>query len=271
MSTTDDPGRRDVLVCVKRTPAVGTQISLTDDRLAIDTHHLGFTIGPHEECAVEEAVRIAERHRGAGGTAWVTVLTVGPPDAAEQLRYAISMGADEGVLVEVPTEDLDPEPTAASILAGVRAATGIAYELLLFGTDSAVAGNAQTGIRVACALGLPMVTGIKSLDDEADGADGAGLVLRRETPDGVEVYRVPLPAAVAVKEGINLPRYPTIKGRMRARKAALRTVPGETAPGGLRTVALRRPREDRPKTVVLGTGAAAAPAVVEVLAELGVV
>lgn len=266
MSTAEEPDRRDVLVCVKRTPAVGARITLTDDRLAIDTHHLGFTMGPHEECAVEEAVRIAEAHRGAGGSARVTVLTVGPPDAAEQLRYAISMGADDGVLVEVPTEELGPEPTAASILAALRAADDVRYDLLLFGTDSAVAGNAQVGIRVACALGLPMVTGIKGVDPCGDS-----LELRREAPDGVEVYRVPLPAAVAVSEGINLPRYPTIKGRMRARKAPLRTVAGDPAAGGLRTVALRAPREDRPETVVLGSGAAAAPAVVRMLDEIGVV
>lgn len=268
MSTAEDPARRDVLVCVKRTPAVGAQIALTEDRLAIDTRHLGFTVGPHEECAVEEAVRIADRQRDAGGTARVAVLTVGPPEAAEQLRYAISMGADDGVLVEVPTEELGPEPTAASILAALRAAAseGTRYDLLLFGTDSAVAGNAQVGVRVACALGLAMVAGIKGLD-----VDGESLALRRETPWGTEVYRMPLPAAVGVKEGINLPRYPTIKGRMRARRAALRTVPGETWAGGLRTVALRRPREDRPDTVVLGTGAEAAPAVVDMLAGLGVV
>lgn len=271
MSTDEEPDRRDVLVCVKRTPAVGAQITLTEDRLAIDTRHLGFTMGPHEECAVEEAVRIAGRRRDAGGTARVTVLTVGPPEAAEQLRYAISMGADDGVLVEVPTEELDPESTAASILAGLRAAEGTRYDLLLFGTDSAVAGNAQVGIRVACALGLPMVTGIKGIEDDAAG-DDPGLVLRRETPGGVEIYRVSLPAAVAVKEGINLPRYPTITGRMRARKAALRTVTGQQPlPGGLRTVALRRPREERPETVVLGSGAAAAPAVVEMLTRIGVV
>ena len=268
MSADGDPARMDVLVCVKRTPAVGAHIALTEDRLAIDTRHLGFTVGPHEECAVEEAVRIAEAHRGGGGAARVTVLTVGPPDAAEQLRYAVSMGADDGVLVEVPTEEMDPESTAASILAALRAAAaeGVRYDLLLFGTDSAVAGNAQVGVRVACALGLPMVVGIKGI-----AVDGDRLALRRETPGGVEVHHVPLPAAVGVKEGINLPRYPTIKGRMRARRAALCTVPGETAPGGLRTVALRRPREDRPETVVLGTGAAAAPAVVEMLAGIGVV
>ena len=87
----------DVLVCVKRVPAVGSEILLTADATAIDTRHLGFTIGPHEECAVEEAVRIAERTGGAAG-----VLTVGPPETEEQLRYALSMGADHAVRVDAP-------------------------------------------------------------------------------------------------------------------------------------------------------------------------
>lgn len=257
-----------VLVCVKRTPAVGARIELTGDRLAIDTRHLGFTMGPHEECAVEEAVRIAGSRRADGAQAGVTVLTVGPPEADEQLRYAISMGADSGVLVEVGSEECDPEPTAGSILdaIGVLAGEGIRFELILFGTDSAVAGHGQVGIRVACALGLPIVTGIKGIE-----LDGDRLTARRDVAGGAELYRMALPAAVAVKEGINLPRYPTIKGRMRARRATVRTVPGRTGAGGLRTVALRRPREDRPDTVVLGHGREAAPAVVEMLSGIGVV
>lgn len=253
-----------VLVCVKRTPAVGAQIQLTDDRRAIDTRHLGFTMGPHEECAVEEAVRLSQD----GPIPSVTALTVGPPEAAEQLRYAISMGAGAGVLVEVGSEECDPETTAASIVAAVTemAAGGTRFDLILFGNDSAVAGHGQVGIRVAYALGLPVVGGIKGIAVRGDRLD-----LRRDAAAGIELYDVPLPAVVAVKEGINVPRYPTIKGRMRARKAPLRTFAGQQARGGLQTVALRRPREDRPETVLLGTGAAAAPAVVEVLAGMGMV
>ena len=260
--------RDNVQVCGKPTPAVGARIQLTADRRDIDTRHLGFTMGPHEECAVEEAVRIAARQREAGTASSVTALTVGPAEAAEQVRYAISMGADAGVLVETGAEELDPESTAASIVHAVSAmaAGGTRFDLVLFGNDSAVAGHGQVGIRVACALGLPVVGGIKGI-----GVRGDRLALRRDTATGSELYDVPLPAAVAVKEGINLPRYPTITGRMRARKATLRTFPGQRVRSGLATVALRTPREDRPETVLLGTGAAAAPAVVEVLAGMGMV
>ena len=67
---------------------------------SVETAHLGFTTSPHEECAVEEAVQLAEAARSAGGDATVTVLTLGPPEAEEQLRYAASVGADEAISPE---------------------------------------------------------------------------------------------------------------------------------------------------------------------------
>jgi electron transfer flavoprotein beta subunit len=249
----------DVLVCIKRVPAVGAEILLTADGTAVDTRHLGFTIGPHEECAVEEAVRIAERTGGSAG-----VLTVGAPEAEEQLRYAMSMGADHAVRVDAPGADGDPEATAAAITGALRELPP--YDLVLFGAASADAGHAQIGVRVACALRRPVVGGVKGIEPGDEHVD-----LRREVGDGVEVRRAPLPAVAAVLEGLNLPRYPTIKGRLRAKKAPIRVLAAAPAPGGLRTRRLRHRPEARAGTVVLGRGAEAAPAVVDVLVELGVV
>ena len=84
-----------ILVCVKRVPITGGQMVLTDDAQALETKHLGFTISPHEECAVEEAVRIVE----AGGGE-VVVLTLGPAEAEEQLRDCMAIGADRGILLK---------------------------------------------------------------------------------------------------------------------------------------------------------------------------
>jgi electron transfer flavoprotein beta subunit len=253
----------EVLVCVKRVPALGARVPLTADGQRIDTRHLGFTIGPHEECAVEEAVRQVAAHGGH-----VTVLAVGPPEAEEQVRYALAMGADRGVLVDTGPGELDPQATSAAIVHAVRTVSedGPGFDLLLFGNESADCGHYQVGIRVARELGLPIVGGIKGIE-VSDGY----VEPRRDVADGVEVYRVPLPAAVAVKEGINLPRYPTLPGRLRARKTPLRTVPFEPAPGGLRMLRLRQPKDDRAGAVLLGRGASAAPAIVDVLEDLGVV
>jgi electron transfer flavoprotein beta subunit len=255
----------DVLVCVKRVPATGARIPISEDGTEVDTRNLGFTIGPHEECAVEEAVRLTERF---GGTA--TVLTLGPDEATEQLRYAMSMGAASGVLVRTAATETDPQGTAAAIAAAVRelAADGQRFDLILFGTESADAGNYQVGIRVAGALELPVVGGVKGID--ADPEHGSAR-LRRDVADGAELYDVPLPAAVAVKEGINLPRYPSIKGRMRAKKAPVHTIEPDLQPGGLHKLRLRTPPETERQTVILGRGADAAAPVADLLADIGVI
>jgi len=255
----------DVLVCVKRVPATGASIPLTEDGADVDTRHLGFTIGPHEECAVEEAVRVVEQF---GGSA--TVLTVGPPDSDEQLRYALSMGADHAVLVETGPQEIDPQATASAITHAIRLieSEGSRFDLIMFGNESADAGNYQVGIRVACALGLPIVGGVKGIDVEPEARRA---LMRRETSEGIEVYEVPLPTAVAVREGLNLPRYPSIKGRLRAKKTQVRTIRPDLVAGGLRKVRLRTPPDRTRETVVLGHGPEAAPRVVDVLAELGVV
>ena len=117
----------------------------------------------------------------------------------------------------MPTDgdDWDPQRTAAAIVAAVRQleAAGGPFDLLLFGNESADAGGFQVGIRVARALGRPIVNGAKGLDV----ADGVAHV-EREADAGRERYELPLPAVVGVKEGINLPRYPTMKGRLASKK-----------------------------------------------------
>ena len=88
-----------VLVCVKRVPLTGGKMVLTADEQALETRHLGFTISPHEECGVEEAVRLVEQHGGE-----VCVLALGPAEAEEQLRECLAIGADRGVLLQTDGE-----------------------------------------------------------------------------------------------------------------------------------------------------------------------
>jgi electron transfer flavoprotein beta subunit len=244
-----------ILVCVKRVPLTGGKMVLTADERAIETRHLGFTISPHEECGVEEAVRIVE----AGGGE-VTVLTLGPPEAEEQLRDAMAIGADRAILLETDSGEWDPEATAAALVEAIAAENP---DLVIFGNESADAGGFQVGIRVAHGLGRPIVTGLKALAVE----DGA-LRCEQEVGSARDVYRVPLPAVVTVKEGINLPRYPSVPAKLRARRK----------PVERRTPTVREPRLEMVRLIVpkgkqaevLGEGPAAAPAVVELLQKLGV-
>jgi electron transfer flavoprotein beta subunit len=243
-----------VLVCVKRVPETGARITLTPDAQAIDTTLLGFTISPHEECGVEEALRIVEQHGGS-----TTVLTLGPAAAVEQLQNAMAMGIAEGVLLETDGSDWNAEATAAAIAASLE---GRSFDLLLFGNEAADTGDYQVGIRVAHALGLPCLTGIKGIEI----ADGV-LTARREAGGGWEIFEVPLPAVVTVKEGINLPRYASIQGRLRAKKATIERMTPEPRASALETVRLVVPREQETHVRILDNGAEAA----RVLRELGLV
>jgi electron transfer flavoprotein beta subunit len=251
-----------VLVCVKRVPAPGARINITADGQAVDTAFLGFTMSPHEECAVEEAVQLVEKH---GGEA--TVLTLGPAEADEQLRYAASLGVAKAVLLRIAGPDWDPQRTAVSIasaIADIESADG-PFDLILFGNESADSGGFQVGVRVAHALGRPMVNGIKGID-----VDGSTVRARREADAGVEVYEVPMPAVLGVKEGINLPRYPTLKGRLASKKVDVAQVTPTAEPGGQRMITLLPAAEQVSATVILGNGPEAAAAVVDMLEEIGV-
>jgi electron transfer flavoprotein beta subunit len=248
-----------ILVCVKRVPLTGGKITLTDDERAIQTRHLGFTVSPHEECAAEEAIRLVEQQGGES-----VVLTLGPAEAEEQLRDMMAIGVDRGIHLVTDGGEWDPQATAAAILTAL-AEDGTSYDLLLFGNESADAGNYQVAIRVAHALGRPCVTGVKAIS-----VDGETLRCEQEVSGGRDVYEVPMPAVVTVKEGINLPRYPSVPGRMRAKRKPLDSSEPARSESKLEMRRLLLPEGSSKQAEVLGHGADAAPAVVGILQELGV-
>jgi len=251
-----------ILVCVKRVPAPGARINITDDGQQVDTAFLGFTVSPHEECAVEAAVQLVEQHGGE-----VTVLTLGPAEAEEQLRTAVSVGAAKAVLVPIDGQDWDPQRTATAIAAVVNeleSANG-PFDLILFGNESADSCGYQVGVRAALKLSRPMVNGAKGIE-----IDGTSAKIRRESDAGQDIYVLPMPAAVGVKEGINLPRYPTMKGRLASKKVDISRSETTASAGGLKMIQLQRPPERASNTQILGTGPEAASAIVDLLEELGV-
>jgi len=252
-----------ILVCVKRVPAPGAKINVTDDGMAVDAAHLGFTTSPHEECALEEAVQITERDGGE-----VTVLTLGPVEAEEQLRYAASVGAHKIILVPTDGSAWDPQRTAAALTEAIQSAeeaNGSPFELILFGNESADSGGFQVGVRVAHKLSRPIVNAIKGIDP----GDGT-VTARREIDGGFEVYTMPTPAVLGVKEGLNLPRYPTMRGRLASKKAELTTADAAADAGGQTLVKLHAPPEQESNTEILGTDESAAVAIVDILEEIGV-
>ena len=251
-----------ILVCVKRVPLTGGKMVLSPDARALETRHLGFTVSPHEECGVEQAVRLVEQHGGE-----TVVLTLGPPEAEDQLREALATGADRGLLLAVEGDEWDPQGTAAAIVAAVRAEeeSGGGFDLIVFGNESADSGNYQVGIRVAHALGRPAATGLKGLSVE----DGHARC-EQEVAGGRDVYRLPLPAVVGVLEGINLPRYPSVPAKLRARQKPVDTGSPQRPEPHLEMLRLAVPGGQGKQAEILGQGAEAAPAVVGVMRDLGV-
>ena len=234
---------------------------MTPDGDAVDTAHLGFTTSPHEECAVEEAVQIAEQHDGE-----VTVLTLGPAESEEQLRYAASVGAHNLVLIPITEVDWDPQRTASALttaISGIEAADGT-FDLILFGNESADTGGFQVGIRVAHALGRPVVNGIKGIDLQMvlPVSGVRSTVASRSTRFRCRQYSESRRASTCP--------LPTMKGRLASKKAEVSATAVEAAAGGQTRVRLHRPLEQVSETVILGTGPEAAPAVVDLLEELGV-
>ena len=249
-----------VLVCVKRVPLTGGKMVLTADERAISTRHLGFTVSPYEECGAEEAVRLIEQHGGSS-----TVLTLGPPEAEEQLRDMMAIGVDRAIHLVTDGQEWDPQATAQAIAEAIRADSD-QYDLILFGNESADAGNYQVAIRVAYALEVPCVTAVKGI-----AVQDGHLRCEQEVPGGRDVYVVPMPAVVTVKEGLNLPRYPSVPGRLRAKRKPLESSTPQRSDSRLEMVRLVLPPGSGKQVQVLGRGPEAAPAVVGVLNELGLV
>ncbi len=252
-----------VLVCVKRVPGSSGQILLSDDGLSVDTRYVGYATSPHEECAVEAAVSLVEAHGGGA-----CVLTLGPEDAVEQLREALAVGVGSAVHLVADGQAFGPADVAAAIAEVVQAHAGLgtAYDLVLLGNDAADTGDFQVGIRLAYLLGRPVVSGVRTFE-----VVDRRVLASADGPDGEEQFEVPLPAVLTILEGGITPRYPSIPGRLRAKKAPVETFTPTVQPVGTGRVRLKLPPQQPSAVEILGTGAAAAPAVVDLLVSLGVV
>jgi electron transfer flavoprotein beta subunit len=148
-------------------------------------------------------------------------------------------------------------------------AEGRAHELVLLGNDAADSGDFQVGIRLAYELGRPVVNGASTVAVE-DGDDGPVVVAVGEGPEGQETYRVPLPAVVTIREGGVEPRYPSVPGRLKAKKVPIEERQPVSEPKGPARVRLVLPPPTPSAVEILGEGPEAAPAVVDLLEKLGV-
>jgi electron transfer flavoprotein beta subunit len=204
-----------ILVMVKQVPDTATQMKVGSDSRAIDTAGVTWIVSPYDEYAMEEALRIKEK-RGQGE---VVAVALGPDRAKEALRSCLAMGADRAIHL------LDPAWAAADTLTTARALAAVikqeAPALALFGRQAIDDDMGSVGAQVAELLGWPCASWIME-----EAVDEAGKTIRvgRQVEGGLEVFDLPLPAAISAQKGLNEPRYPTLKGIMGAKKKEIKDV-----------------------------------------------
>ncbi len=201
-----------VFVCIKQVPDSEMKIKLKPDLSGVDTTGVKWVMNPYDEFAVEEAIKLRE----AGKATSVVVISVGPKArTSEALRTALAMGADEAIVVDAP-EGLDSFVTAKA-LSGAIALEGD-FKAILCGR-LAIDGNSSAVCQMLAEfLGLPHATVISKIE----WADSNATVEREIEGGSKEIIQVTLPAVIAANKGLNLPRYASVPGIMKAKKKVIK-------------------------------------------------
>jgi len=199
-----------VLVFVKQVPDTETRIQIQNG--AVDTTSVKWVANPYDEFAIEEALRIREK-LGAGK---VTVLSLGPDRVKEAIKYALSLGADEGVHVKGDGVALDDPLSVATVLAAAAKKAG--FDLILTGKQAVDRDSGATGVMLAEMLEIPHVSVVVGLTIDAAAKTGTA---RREVEGGEEQVAFDLPALVTAQKGLNEPRYASLKGIMAVKKKVI--------------------------------------------------
>ena len=197
-----------IYVLLKRTFDTEEPIIIENGKIKEDSAE--YIINPYDEYAIEEAIRLRDKHSGE-----VTVISVGEQEAEKQLRTALAMGADKAVFIN--TEDIEEETDAYStalILATYLKDQEV--DLILSGNMTIDGGSGQVGPQVAERLGIPQVTTITKLD-----INGNVATIVRDVEGDQEIIEVSLPVLVSAQQGLNEPRYPSLPGIMKAKKKPL--------------------------------------------------
>ena len=204
-----------IIVCIKQVPET-TEVRINPETNTLIREGVKSIINPFDMYAIEESVRLKERFGGK-----ITVVTMGPPQADNALREAISMGADEGVLVcDRAFAGSDTWATSYT-LAGAIKKIGV-FDLIICGKQASDGDTAQVGPGISTHLKIPQVTYVKKVEEATDKL----MRVERMLEEGFEIIETPLPALLTVVKEINEPRIPSLKGMLRA-KAAKITIWGQ--------------------------------------------
>ena len=199
-----------VVVCLKQVPGT-TQVKIDPQTNTLIRQGIENIINPFDTYAIEEGVRLRERTGGK-----VTAISMGPPQAETALREAISLGADEGILLSDPAfAGADTWATSYTISAALRKLGQ--YDLVICGRQTLDGDTGQVGPQLAEMLALPFIAYVSQIEEIADGS----LRVQRMVEDGYEVVESPLPAVITVVKEINMPRLPSLRGIARSKSATI--------------------------------------------------
>ncbi len=202
-----------IVVLIKQVPG-STDIKVDPKTNTLIRDGVEAIINPFDTYAIEEAVRLKEAHGGS-----VTVLTMGPPQAADALRQAVAVGADAGILLsDKAFAGADTLATSYTLAAAIRKIDK--YDVIICGKQTLDGDTGQVGPEIATHLNVPFTTYVKKVERVEDGK----LRLERLLEDGYEVLDVPIPCLITVVKEINEPRLPSLRGIMASKKAEIITM-----------------------------------------------
>jgi electron transfer flavoprotein beta subunit len=248
-----------IFVCIKQVPDTETKIKIGADSQSIDTTGIKWVMNPYDEYAVEEAVKT--RDANPGSQVWV--ISVGPKKrTVETIRTAIAMGADEGIAVDAP-ENLEPLQTAKALAATIQQEGG---GKVIFTGKLAIDDNAASVSQmVAEFLKVPHTTVVSKFAMTAEN-----VTVERDVEGGAkEVVQMLTPAVVAANKGLNMPRYASLPGIMKAKKKVIKELDFATLAAGVtakvKTLSLELPPEKPPVKLLTGDSSAQVSALVKAL------
>jgi electron transfer flavoprotein beta subunit len=202
----------EIIVCIKQVPDT-TAVRIDPETRTLVREGVPSIVNPFDMYAIEEGLRLREKHGGR-----VTVLTMGPPQAEAALREAISLGVDEAVhLCDAAFKGSDTLATSHALAAGIKKIGTV--DLIICGKQASDGDTAQVGPGIAVQLDLPQVVFVRKIVEMREGR----LTAERITEEGFDLVETPLPAVVTVVKEINEPRLPSLRGKMKAKKAEIRT------------------------------------------------
>ncbi|GAB4374807.1 MAG: electron transfer flavoprotein subunit beta [Calditrichia bacterium] len=242
-----------IAVCVKHVPDSETRPRIAESGTEIQKEGVKWVVNPYDEYAIEEALRLTEKHGGE-----VTVISLGPAEIEPTIRAALAMGAHKAIRINATKNPSDPLVIAKALSEVLKDKN---FDLIFFGKQAIDDDMVQVPQMVGEALGLPCVTMIVKLELEGDTAR-----VMREIEGGKEELTFKLPAVLSAQKGLNEPRYRSLKGIMMAKKIPIEVVELPLDSEQIVIESLQYPPQKQPGKIV-GEGAEAVPELVRLLRE----